>query len=544
MRWIPVFALLSASAVGCTGVIETPDHKGDNSNGGVTPPEGDPDTGGDPTTDPDTTPPGEDTGGDPTDTATPPPDSTPPTGDMPRVNDLAISEIAVFQAVKVSIAKSGSKVSSRNADVIAGREALVRVYVTPGSAWSPREVTGELTITSGGSPTKITATATPSGASTDASLGSTINFSVGTGVIAVGSTYSVVLRTTKGQPAGDSSGAQYPAGGGEDSLDARSTGETLKITIVPIRYNADGSGRLPDTSAAQIETYRKAFYGMYPAKKVEVTVRAPWDYSSPISANGSGFGSALSAVVKLRQTDGAPKDVYYYGAFAGASSFGSYCPGGCVTGLCGLLTSPSDTFGRACVGIGFSGEMSAGTATHEVGHAHGRAHAPCGGVSDYDSSFPYSGGKIGPYGYDLANKKLIDPATYRDLMGYCSPNWISDYTFKALTNRMAFVGGASMSFPGGVSESYDFRFVQVEGDGKLTWGEDVTLHELPMTDTKTLTWESSDGKPIGTATGYFYAYDHLPGGYLLVPKGPAGYSTMRVSGLGTTMAARIARFVE
>ena len=38
---------------------------------------------------------------------------------------------------------------------------------------------------------------------------------------------------------------------------------------------------------------------------------------------------------------------------------------------------------------------SVNTAAHEVGHAHGREHAPCGGAQSTDPSFPYSNGGIG-----------------------------------------------------------------------------------------------------------------------------------------------------
>ena len=63
--------------------------------------------------------------------------------------------------------------------------------------------------------------------------------------------------------------------------------DALKIVIVPVKYDADGSGRLPDVSATQIELYRKAFHAMYPAKKVEVTVRAPWSYAGTVSPNAA-----------------------------------------------------------------------------------------------------------------------------------------------------------------------------------------------------------------------------------------------------------------
>jgi hypothetical protein len=352
-----------------------------------------------------------------------------------------------------------------------------------------------------------------------------MNFDVPTDAIKVDTRYSVTLydATASG---GDTSGARYPASGTE-SIDARSTGSTLKIVIVPIAYNADGSGRLPDTSAAQIERYRQAFYGMYPARSVTVSVHSPYSYSGAISASGSGFSSALTAMQKLRQADGVAKDVYYYGAFASTSSFSSFCGGGCVTGLCGLSSSASDATVRACVGIGFSGVDSAQTAAHEVGHAHGRNHSPCGGASGTDPSFPYTSGSIGAYGYDLSTKTLYSPSKYKDIMSYCQPYWVSDYTYEALLNRMAFVGGSSYEFTP-FTEPQTYRYVDVAADGTLSWGDTITLTEPPQGTPHTVTWEASDGTPAGAVTGSFYPFDHLDGGYMLVPEPPKTIPVVRI----------------
>ncbi len=455
----------------------------------------------------------------PSDTGAPStPGGDPPVSGMPLAANLGIQEIAFFQGVKVPVARNGAKITPRAADVIAGRAALVRVYLAPKAGWSPREVLGELRLESASGAKTFSATTTPSASSTDASLASTLNFEVPTDAIAVDTRYSVTLFT-KTAAAGDTSGARYPSGGALEALDARSTGPALKIVIVPVRYDADGSGRLPDVSAAQIEQYRRAFYAMYPAREVQVTVRAPYPYAGSVSPTGSGFSTLLQSIVKLRQTDGAPKDVYYYGAFNARSSFTSYCSGGCVTGLCGLLTYPSDSTARACVGVGYTGAQSANTAAHEIGHAHGRSHAPCGGASGADSKFPYSGGRIGGWGWNLVTKKLVDPAVAKDFIGYCSPEWVSDYTFDALADRMSFVSASkSISFAWDAPRTY--RFVDVGADGRLAWGDTITLQEPPLGEPQTLTWEAEDGSAVATATGHLYPYDDLPGGYMLVPEAP------------------------
>jgi hypothetical protein len=67
-------------------------------------------------------------------------------------------------------------------------------------------------------------------------------------------------------------------------------------------------------------------------------------------------------------------------------------------------------------------------AAHEMTHNFGRFHAPCGGAGGPDPNFPYAGGTIGVYGYDMTTNTVRPPSTF-DLMGYCSSPWISDYNY-------------------------------------------------------------------------------------------------------------------
>src|SRR6185295_3044464 len=48
--------------------------------------------------------------------------------------------------VKVPLFKDGAEVAQRNAPVVIGRPALVRVFVTPDPEWEPREVSVRLHV--------------------------------------------------------------------------------------------------------------------------------------------------------------------------------------------------------------------------------------------------------------------------------------------------------------------------------------------------------------------------------------------------------------
>jgi hypothetical protein len=73
--------------------------------------------------------------------------------------------------------------------------------------------------------------------------------------------------------------------------------------------------------------------------------------------------------------------------------------------------------------------------SHELGHNWGRNHAPCG-TTDPDPQYPNPDGSIGVYGIDIATETLKQ-STLGDVMGYCDPRWIGDYTYKAVMNYLS-----------------------------------------------------------------------------------------------------------
>ncbi len=85
--------------------------------------------------------------------------------------------------------------------------------------------------------------------------------------------------------------------------------------------------------------------------------------------------------------------------------------------------------------VAFAGPDAADIA-HELGHNFDLGHAPCGpNLTGIDRSFPYTDGSSGAWGYDpRSGGSLVSPA-WGDLMSYCDPKWISDYSF---TNALRF----------------------------------------------------------------------------------------------------------
>lgn len=430
--------------------------------------------------------------------------SATPQPDMAPADGVTVTRVSIYQGVERRLMQDGAALAS-STPVVAQREALLRVFY---DAPAPIDVTARLHLDG----VVLEQQVALGGVSSDSQIDSTINFDLPPHLMTLGASYRVELLQPFAETSGNNATATYPAAGGTASLETAKSG-TLKVTLVPIQYNADGSGRLPDTSAGQLQQYENEFYAMYPVENVELTVRNAVGWNNNVSAGGGGWGNLLNAIADLRQQDNAPFDTYYYGILSPASSLSTYCSGGCVLGL-GFVGSAMDDYGRAAIGIGFSGGASVDTALHELGHNHGREHAPCGGASGTDPGFPHSGAKIGVWGYNLLTQQLYAPNSFVDLMSYCDPPWISDYNFTAIFNRVAQVSGADFHVPAS-QQHLTYQRAQVDGSGNLAWLSPITLARPPVGAAAAATIETAAGPESTTAT--FLPYDHLPGGVLFVP---------------------------
>ncbi|MGH7509980.1 MAG: zinc-dependent metalloprotease family protein [Gemmatimonadales bacterium] len=196
---------------------------------------------------------------------------------------------------------------------------------------------------------------------------------------------------------------------------------TLNVTFVPIEQR--GNGLAGNVTAANQDAFLQSIRRMHPIAGYDAVLHAPVttttsDTLEDDNANGA-WGTILAELNAIRVAEGTPR--YYYGVVKVSYNNG-------VAGVAYVSTQFSTQ--RSALGWDYlpSGAL---VAAHELGHNWGRNHAPCGDPSGPDPQYPHPDGSIGVYGLDVAAQSLKPPTT-SDVMGYCDPKWIGDYTYRAV----------------------------------------------------------------------------------------------------------------
>ena len=440
--------------------------------------------------------------------------------------DISLSEIAVYQTVKSTIMMNGAAVDARLTDVVPGKDALFRVFVEPGPSFAAREVAVRLTLSNGGEPETFEESKVVSAASTDASLDSTFNFEVPAASIGAETTYQVEIRETGACSAleGAPMGARFPEAAPAE-LAARET-YPVKVVIVPVRYETDGSGALPDTGEEQLNGLRAEFLALYPATELELTVREPIGTTADYQTY-EFLDVVIEQIATLQAADNPPLDVHYYGLVSPVADFLEFCGGGCATGIGAWIESPFGPIASYGVGVGYIG-YSAGTFVHELGHMHGRQHAPCGGAGNPDEEYPYEGGLMGSWGYDARSGKLLDPGEHSDFMGYCEDPWASDYTYQSTFDFIVGLATSTTQFSR-VGPPQSFRTLLLDARGAPRWGLSRTVRSVPRGAPEQAEVLDAALRVLKAITVYRIDLSH-GGAHVLVPEPEAGWAALRVAG--------------
>ena len=200
---------------------------------------------------------------------------------------------------------------------------------------------------------------------------------------------------------------------GRTALDVKSV-PPFELTLIPFLWeeNPDRSVVTQTEGLSSESDLFRLTRDILPVSEFRLTVHEPVLTSVDPTSDASGkLGSQTELIYALEGAKG-----YYMAIFRSVGQ----------SRLKGIARLPGYTSQSI---------LDGNTIAHELGHNLDLLHAPGCGAGGPDPEYPYEDGAIGAWGYDFVNKSLVSPAT-SDLMTYCDPQWISDYSFtRALAHR-------------------------------------------------------------------------------------------------------------
>jgi hypothetical protein len=234
----------------------------------------------------------------------------------------------------------------------------------------------------------------------------------------------------------------------------------LYVTVIPVNHYVDVQYIGPSEYSYIEEKLMKT----YPVKAVHITHHANYNFDGTL-IDLYGWNSLLTQIGNLHYAESASSIQINYGLIPVETSSGHtwlmYGSG---------YQGNGDVGGRAAIGLASSSNyhIDGGVlAAHEIGHNLARLHSPCGVTSGLDRSYPYSGGAIGQFGLDVTDltQFKLYPNTIRDLMSYCQPAWISDYTYQGMYNYLLQQSYRTIEQPQVAQDSLFIRVLAGENGG-------------------------------------------------------------------------------
>lgn len=328
-------------------------------------------------------------------------------GSGPGPLNLTIDNLYITQAVQNYLG---------DVPLIAGRDGLIRVFVKA-SAVNTAQPQVRVRLYNGATLLSTLTLSAPAASvpitPDDATLASAWYAPIAGSLIQPNLRVLADVDPTNAVAEASESDNTWPASGTAATMFVKSV-SPFTVRLVPIQQSNSLTGNVTASNAA---AFLNDVRRMYPVNVIDADVRAPYTTNAGIlqsNDNNGAWATLLSEINALRAVDGSSR--YYYGVVRTSYSSG-------VAGL-GYVGAP------AAIGWDFL-PSAADVLAHELGHNFGRYHSPCGGAGSTDPGYPYANGRIGVSGYDLTTSQF-KLSTTADVMGYCSPDWVSDYTYKGI----------------------------------------------------------------------------------------------------------------
>lgn len=210
----------------------------------------------------------------------------------------------------------------------------------------------------------------------------------------------------------------------------------LEISFIPIVLAADG-GVTGNVTSSNLEQYLPTVRQLHPVGAINARVGQSFTTTTQFGGGGDAAWRSILRDLEAKRTLDGYRGHYYGVVRPGAGvTFVQYGGFGYVTGRTAMSIQ---------VGWFNREESARELVAHELGHNFGRPHAPCGGAASPDMEYPYADAAIGVTGWDVFSVSAtnpragIIPSAFKDLMSYCKPVWISDYTYRKVIAGREFL---------------------------------------------------------------------------------------------------------
>lgn len=361
-----------------------------------------------------------------------------------HVNGVEVTQGIQYYHAAEHLTDAADRGADNSVTLIAGKPAWVRVYVRSGflSRSSIAGVTGSLDVyrrvlgfhyvnvatLAAQPPGTVTAQVFPAYATERGTLNASLNFIVPADLMCG----HLKLVATVHSPDGASSSREV-------LLDV-TLRQTLRLRGVMVGYNGPSSTAanapnltLNAPTVADLQATSSWALRAFPVESVAtyssagaITLTVPLSDAPSCAGCCTPNWLTLNSQVAAQVTaDGNRTDVLYYGLIATGVPMGPII--GCESS-----------------GVSAGGVGNGVTLAHELGHHCGFPHAPCGGVGTPDATYPAyepydpvntPTASIGEYGLDISNGNVMPPSTFKDMMSYCGPKWISLHNYGRLINH-------------------------------------------------------------------------------------------------------------
>jgi len=321
----------------------------------------------------------------------------------------------------------------RSVPLVAGREGVLRVFLT---ANSPNQAAPAVRVTlTGGAHAPWQRTIAAPGATVptechEDQMNSSRNLPIPGDVLAPNAHIQLEV-----DPGGGAAGIAPAARNVQSALTVHRV-PIIRITLVPVLQSGltgevESGGRTRNAWVAR-------FRAMYPVSRIDLRVDPnPLRTTANLNhhANADHDWVQLLGELKALRLSRGEAGRYYYGVVkrsSGQGTVGDTPVAGQEAAGWDDLAGYQDTF------------------AHEMGHALGRNHAPCGvAVYGHDTGWPadaaHAGAALGAVGLDVATLTVKPSPQFKDIMGYCPPYWVSDTTYTGIM-RWQETAGVSLDY--------------------------------------------------------------------------------------------------